>query len=43
VDIFSGGGSFCVALVRLRSYVAMNGVLGWTPMASEGADCVETC
>ena len=43
MDIFSGGGPFCVALVRLRSYVAMNGVLGWTPMASEGADCVETC
>jgi hypothetical protein len=30
VDTFLGGGPFCVALVRLRSYVIMDGVLGWT-------------
>ena len=30
VDTFSGAGPFCVALVRLRSYVIMDGVLGWT-------------
>ena len=30
VDTFSGGGFFCVALVRLRSYAIMDGVLGWT-------------
>jgi len=30
VDTFSGGRPFCVVLVRLRSYVIMDGVLGWT-------------
>jgi hypothetical protein len=28
VHTSSGGGPFCVALVRLRSYVIMDGVLG---------------